>query len=156
MTEGQSKFEGWAIVEMMGHRKEIGFVTTENYGAAALFRVDTPGLPEREFILKRPEYVRVDSSENGSNSQWCAAGSMVKREAMPSRSVLVGPGSVYALNPCTEEAARAAIESMTSRPLILLKLPDAPQLNAGDPVQPDPAADYENDSDADVDGDDDF
>lgn len=55
MDQEQSKFEGWAIVEMMGHRREIGYVTTEHYGAASLFRVDSPEVEEREYELKRPE-----------------------------------------------------------------------------------------------------
>src|SRR6185503_17566110 len=28
----QANFEGWAIVEMMGHQREIGFVTTQAFG----------------------------------------------------------------------------------------------------------------------------
>jgi hypothetical protein len=52
----QAAFEGWAVVEMMGHRKEIGYVTTQAFGQAVLFRVDIPELPDREFVLTRPEY----------------------------------------------------------------------------------------------------
>lgn len=115
----QASFEGWALVEMMGHRREIGFVTTENYGAAALFRIDTPGLPEREYALEQPAYVE---------GKWAPVGSIVKRPESPARSVLIGPGSVYALNPCTEDAALKAIDSMQARPLILLKLAEQPRL----------------------------
>lgn len=53
----QNRFEGFAVVELFGHAKEIGFVTTEYYGTAAFFRVDTPELPERDFVLESPEYV---------------------------------------------------------------------------------------------------
>ena len=113
----QASFEGWALVEMMGHRREIGYVTTENYGAAALFRIDTPGLPEREYTLEHPEY---------ASGTWAPAGSVVRRPESPARSVLIGPGSVYALNPCTEEVARIAIDSKQTRPLILLKLAEQP------------------------------
>lgn len=31
MSEEQSKFNGWAVVEIMGHNREIGFVTTEYF-----------------------------------------------------------------------------------------------------------------------------
>lgn len=115
----QANFEGWAIVEMMGHRKEIGFVTTQAFGPAVLFRVDIPELPEREFVLTRPEYASI--SENGR--QWCPAGTKVKRPAVAARSCLVAPGSLYAMNPCSEEAARTAIERNIERPLIVLELP---------------------------------
>lgn len=91
----QAKFEGWAVVEMMGHRKEIGYVTTEAYGTAVMFRVDTPELPPREITLTRPEW----DSALGT----LPAGSKVRREAVPARSVLVAPSSLYAINPCNED-----------------------------------------------------
>jgi len=114
MESTQAKFEGWAVVEMMGHQEEIGFVTTETYGQAVLFRIDTPELPEREFVLASPEYVQ---------GRWTPAGAKVKRPASQAKSRLVSPGSLYAINPCTEEAARTAIEQHASRPLILIEVP---------------------------------
>ncbi len=116
----QGSFEGWAIVEMMGHRREIGFVTTESYGAASLFRVDTPELPEREFVLTKPEYACIGADEV---REWCPAGTKVRREALPARSCLVAPAALYALNPCSEIAAREAIELSAERPLILVERP---------------------------------
>lgn len=68
----QATFEGWAVVEMMGHRKEIGFVTTQAFGQAVLFRVDVPELPEREFTLESPEY---------AGGRYCPTGTKVKRQA---------------------------------------------------------------------------
>jgi hypothetical protein len=119
--ETTASFEGWAIVEMMGHRREIGYVTTEHYGAASLFRIDSPPFEDREFELQRPQYL---------DGQMAPAGSKVKREAIPAKSCLIGPGSVYALNPCTEEAARKAIEQGIHRPLILLSIPERLQVTA--------------------------
>jgi hypothetical protein len=114
----QAAFDGWAIVEMMGHRKEIGFVTTQAFGQAVLFRVDTPELPEREYTLESPEYAR----HNGRGERWCPIGTKVKRESSPARSCLVAPSSLYAINPCTEQAAMALIERNKARPLIALEL----------------------------------
>lgn len=123
MDQPQAKFEGWAVVEMMGHQREIGFVTTEYFGAAAMFRVDTPALPEREFELKRPEYI---------GGRWTPAGSKVKRVAIPAKSRLVSPGSLYAITPCTEETALHAIENMQDRGLILLEIKEeCPALSEG-------------------------
>lgn len=119
MTETQqSSFTGWAVVEMMGHRREIGYVTTEYFGPAAMFRVDTPELPEREFVLTHPEYAEMDGTQ-----KWCPAGSKVKRAPSPARTCFVAPASLYAMNPCTEEAARTAIEKLTARPLLLIEAP---------------------------------
>ena len=107
------------MVEMMGHRKEIGYVTTQAFGQAVLFRVDTPELTEREYELERPEYV---------GGSYCPQGTMVKRPALPPRSCLVAPSSLYAINPCTEEAARAAIEREFRPPLLLVRLPEGKAL----------------------------
>lgn len=122
MEQVQAKFEGWAIVEMMGHNREIGYVTTEYFGGAALFRIDTPEITEREAELKRPEYLDTDKGYR----LW-PAGTKVKRSAIPAKTRLVSPNSLYALNPCTEETARKAIEESVPRKLILLHIPDDKQ-----------------------------
>lgn len=124
----QARLEGWCVIEMMGHRKEIGYVTTQAFGPAVLFRVDTPGLPEREYVLDDPEYARV----NGVR-QWCPKGTRVQRAASPARSCLVTPGSLYAINPCSEELAMKMIERSVERPLIVLELPEQAALPPGDP-----------------------
>lgn len=129
--EQQAKFEGWAILEMMGHRREIGYVTTEHYGAASLFRVDSPEFAEREWELTRPEWVRT---EQGTD-RLAPIGSKVKRPGIPAKSCLIGPSSIYALNPCTEETAKRAIEQGVHRPLMLLSVPEHAQLKAAEEVE---------------------
>ena len=99
MTE--SKFEGWAVVELYGHTKETGFVTTQYFGGSALFQIDIPELPEREVTMESPGY---------TDSGWTPEGSVVKKSAVPARSRLVGPGAIYSLNPCTEEFARKVLD----------------------------------------------
>jgi len=115
----QSKFEGWAVVEIMGHNKEIGFVTTEYFGGPALFRVDQPELPEREYTLTRPQWI---------GDTHCPAGTVVQREAMPGKTSFVGPSSIFRLTPCTEETARKAIEAMLPSPIKVLSIPDNQKL----------------------------
>lgn len=134
----QSKFEGWAIVELMGHQREIGHVTTEAYGQAVMFRVDTPELPEREYELERPEYVA---------GVWWGAGSKVKRVASPARSRLVSPAALYSINPCTEAAAREALERSTPRPLIVIDGvgPPAELASGDDPPDDDGGCEFDED-----------
>jgi len=127
----QASFEGWAIVELMGHQREIGFVTTEAFGQAVLFRVDTPDLPEREFVLASPEYAHISDDLR----QWCPTGTKVKRAESPARSRLISPSALYAINPCTEEAARTALERGNPRPLILIELPPKLALEPPEPIQ---------------------
>jgi hypothetical protein len=125
MEPKQAAFEGWAIVEIFGHQKAIGFVTTEAYGSACLFRVDTPELPEREYTLTRPSYTA--SLDDPASKNWTPAGAKVKRLASGASSQLLGPGSIYRLIPCTEALAREAIEDLIPRPLILLEPPPKSQ-----------------------------
>ena len=123
MPEEQSKFNGWAVVEIMGHNREIGFVSTEYFGGPALFRVDQPPLPEREIVLTRPEWV---------GDTYCPAGSTVKREAMEGKTSFVGPSSIFRMTPCSEETARAAIEKMLPSQVKIVKLAERAAITAGE------------------------
>ena len=110
----QAQFSGWARVEVMGHQTHIGYVRTEAYGAAVLFRVDTPELPEREWVLESPDW---------SCGRMLPAGAKVKRAARPGVSVLIGAGSIYRIVPCSEAAAMRAIENSQRAELQLVELP---------------------------------
>ena len=127
MPDTQTHFEGWAVVELFGHGKAIGFVTTEYYGSACLFRVDTPERQEREYVLERPEW---GTGPDEITQRLLPVGTKVKRQGTPARTRMVGPSSIFALNPCTEEAAKKVIEREESRPLILVQLPKNVKANA--------------------------
>jgi len=122
-AEQQASFNGWARVEVMGHQTHIGFVRTEAYGQAVMFRIDTPELPEREYVLEEPAYV---------DSRWTPVGAKVQRAATPGCSVLVGAGSIYRIIPCSEAVALRAIESTQRAELKLIELPPDKALAAGD------------------------
>ena len=145
----QSNFNGYARVEVMGHQTHIGYVRTEAYGQAVMFRIDTPELPEREYTLKEPEYVTVTLADNLSRSHWAPAGTVVKRLARPAVSVLVGAGSIYRIIPCTEEAALRAIDETTRPKLILVALPEGKALEAPRDEPEDEREDKDNDPDED-------
>lgn len=126
MEAQQNSFEGWAVVELFGHQRAVGFVTTQVFGSAVLFRIDTPELPEREYTLERPAYVSLlQTIPTDPDRQWCPAGSRVKRQAVPACTKLVGPSAIYAMTPCTEATARMAIERTIEPPLILLELAES-------------------------------
>lgn len=112
--EGQAKFDGWAVMELMGRNREIGYVTTEYYGTLAMFRIDQPELEAREFTLKRPEWI---------GEKHCPKGTVVRREAMPGKTVLVAPASIFRLTPCTEETVRQALEELLPAPIKILSIP---------------------------------
>jgi hypothetical protein len=135
MEQEQAKFEGWAVLEMMGHRKEIGFVTTEYFGGAALLRCDTPEMPDREFTLKRPEWMDVEGKYRE-----VPAGSAMQRKGTPAKTVYVAPGSLYAMTPVSEDTARRAIEEMVRREVIVL------HINEEKPALPAPTDDDQEDA----------
>jgi hypothetical protein len=118
----QTEFKGWARVEVMGHQQHIGYVQTEVYGAAVLFRIDQPALPEEDIALTEAEYV---------GSSYMQPGTVVKYPAQEGVSVLVGAGSIYRIIPCTEAAAMKAIRSAGRRPLMVVSLPPTAQIPAG-------------------------
>ena len=121
----QAEFKGWARVEVMGHQSHTGFVTTEAYGAAVLFRIDQPEIPEAEETLTESQWI---------GNSTLPAGTVVKRGPIEAVSVLVGAGSIYRIIPCTEEVARKAILENQRRPLIAVKLPGAKALTPVTPI----------------------
>lgn len=131
-----TKFEGWAVIEMFGHSREAGYVTTAYFGAGALFRVDVPELPEREVTLERPEYIGNVLAHKGSK---------VLRCSVQGRTRFIGPGAVYAMNPCTHEAVLKAIEAMTPRDVKVIELVSARQLATTLPGEDEDDDPYEDD-----------
>lgn len=110
----QAVFDGWAIVDVLGHQRYVGYVTTEAYGQAVLFRIDVPQLEARDRVTKRPGYI---------GDRYCPAGTTVQEGPVAGYTKLIGAGSIYAITPCTKEAALTAVEDMQSRPLMSLQLP---------------------------------
>lgn len=123
--QNQATYSGWAVIELFGHSREAGFVTTQYFGSACLFQVDIPELPEREETLKRPDW-------NDDGTKLLPVGTVIRREAVPGRTRLIGPGAVYAMNPATEQAVRAALENGMRRKFAVVSMPDVPQLEAPD------------------------
>lgn len=113
--ENQANFNGWAIVEIMGHQRYAGKVSTETFGGTVLFRVDVPPLPEREATLGYSRQV---------NDVYMPQGSKVMFSEVQGYSKLFGAASIYCITPCSEEAAVAAVEQMSMRePLRILEIP---------------------------------
>jgi hypothetical protein len=119
METPQNTLETWAVVELMGHQREVGFVTTQYYGAACMFKIDVPELPERESMLTRPKWIE---------GKHAPAGTTIKEAAQPGRSRMVGVSSVYALNPCDRETAIKVLEETSSREIQIVSLAGAQQL----------------------------
>ncbi len=134
----QTEFSGWARVEVMGHQTHIGYVTTQAFGQAVMFRIDQPAIPGAEETLERPEWV---------GEVYAAPGTVVKRADIPAATVLVGAGSIYRIIPCDEAAAMKAIRSSQRPPLMIVRLAEGKQIagNSADFPDDDPDDDDEED-----------
>lgn len=137
MDDKQSRFEGWAVLEIFGHQRYAGYVTSEAFGQAVLFRVDVPPLAERERTAKHYEYDAAGQS--------IPPGSTVKEDAVQGYTKYFGPGAIYAMTPCTQEAAEKAVAGMQTRRISVVKLADERALSA--PIDVEPEDESEDDAD---------
>jgi len=112
-----SNFEGWAVLEIFGHQRYAGHVSTQIFGTAVMFRIDVPALKERERLTKRPGYIE---------GTYAPAGTLIKEGEVQGYTKLFGVGAIYALTPCTQETAIKAVEEMQPRPMMILSIPTQP------------------------------
>lgn len=139
----QATFDGWAIVDILGHQRYVGYVTTEAYGQAVLFRIDVPRLEQRERITKRPGYAQ--------DNRYLPVGTAIVEGAVEGYTKLVGSGSIYTITPCTRDVALKAVEDMQTRPLMEVRLPPEsalPPASAAPGESGDGPDDDEDDDDA--------
>jgi hypothetical protein len=111
-------YSGWTLLELMGHNREAGYLTTLYFGAVALLQVDVPEIPAREETLTRPQW---------TDSQLLPVGTVVQKEAIPGRSFMLNPSAIYRAHPATEEAVRAAIAANQPREIKVISIPQSAQ-----------------------------
>ena len=123
MEQQQTEFKDWAVVEMFGHQKIAGFVQTQAFGAAVMFRVEVPELPERERTLTAPQY---------HDGQYLLPGSVIKSDLVPGYTKLLGVGSIYAITPCAREEVMVQLDLMTRAPMTVMKAVTRREIAAGE------------------------
>lgn len=52
MSEDQQKFETWAVVEIMGHKRHAGAVTEQQVAGDTFLRIDVPATKSSEAYTK--------------------------------------------------------------------------------------------------------
>ena len=119
--EVAQNFNGWAILEIFGHQRYAGYVSTQAFGTAVMIRLDVPELKERKRITKRPGW--IDEGDRGE-SRYAPAGTVVRESPVQGYTKLFGVAAVYSLTPCDEAAALAAVEELQSRKMMVVKLPE--------------------------------
>ena len=65
MTDVTPEFEGWAILELMGHRKMAGYVREVEIAGQGMLRIDVPSNPAAtQFISPGALYALTPTTEN--------------------------------------------------------------------------------------------
>jgi hypothetical protein len=118
INKRERTFEGWAIVDVLGHQRHVGYVTTEYFGQTAFFRVMTPARDPRERIVDGNEYV------NFKGCSYPPAGSKVFEEGRPGGERFIGAASVYALTPATKERVMELAEDIDTRAVVNVTDPE--------------------------------
>lgn len=95
IDQQQAKFEGFAIIEIMGHQRVAGYVTTEYFGNVAVFHVRLPALSGEEKTIDADQWIETERLYAGSRI----------RISKPALEQYVPAASLYRLTPCTEAEA---------------------------------------------------
>lgn len=103
-----TSFEGWAIMELFGHKRLAGFVSSQEVAGGSLVRIDVP------------------ATEGGPEDHAPATRAYTK---------LVGVAAIYGITPCEEALARRAARTIEryNDPLPVA----LPQLASGAPAAED-------------------
>lgn len=85
-TEETPELKSWALVEIFGHQRIVGFLSTQTFGAGVLFRVDVPDLTKEGKVV-RPGFTRY-----------------------------FGLSSIYSITPVDEATVRSLLPSISGAP----------------------------------------
>lgn len=124
MADQLKEKEFYAIVEVMGHQKFAGLVSEHVIAGQAFIRVDVPEIP--------------------TETQGEGVDRIVIQDGIPGFTKLLGPSSIYAMSPVSEEVARHVAKSLRQRVLQPWEMPKNPQRKLL-PVDSDYDADDEDD-----------
>jgi hypothetical protein len=81
-----SELKAWALVELFGHQRIVGYLTQQTFGTGVLFRVDVPDLT-KDGEVKRQGFTRY-----------------------------FGLSSIYSITPITEQTVRELLPMIDGTP----------------------------------------
>jgi hypothetical protein len=85
-SEPSLELKSWALVELFGHQRIVGFLSQQTFGTGVLFRVDVPDL------LKEGKVVRVGFTR------------------------YFGLSAIYSITPVSEDVVRTLLPSIDGTP----------------------------------------
>lgn len=92
-VQPQYAVDGFAIVEIMGHRRVVGAVETVYIGSAAFLKVTTPAVEPERVVVDARKYVAGEYLLPGDVVEFSRAAAQC----------LVAATSIYAVTPIPEE-----------------------------------------------------
>ena len=116
-------FEGWAILEIMGHRTLAGYLREVDMFGVKMAQIDVPDLP----------------AVPAKRDRW-----LVAQPAVPAFTQLYGGAAIFSTTPTTEAVARETAERLRQRPMIQL----SPPMLEASPSSADDAGDEQGDEPA--------
>lgn len=108
----KERFEGWAVVELLGHRRLGGYVRDVEMFGGRMLRLDIPG-PKAESGKEDAPVLMVSDVPNRviEDSEYWAA------------TQFYGVGSIYCLTPTTADVAIAAAKANQPSPVQRWEMP---------------------------------
>jgi hypothetical protein len=130
----ESAFEGWAILELMGHRRLAGYVQEATIAGGAFIRLDVPG--DACAACGHPESSHTTGGmcagepPDGSECHCVMMAPLV--DTVPLATQFYSPAAVYCITPTSEDTARKIAKRTKPQPAHRWELEPAP-VYAGDP-----------------------
>lgn len=120
----RTPFEGWAILELMGHRRLAGYVRETELAGTGMLRLD---VPTHAVAVCTCGSTDPDSISHVDHQHDCML--FQDENAAPpdaQATQFYSPSSVYCLTPTTETVARALAAKSRPAPVQRWELPPAP------------------------------
>lgn len=111
----ETPFEGWAILELMGHRRLAGYLQEATLAGGSFIRIDIA----EESIDDIPEVLQDVRPSDANATQFYS------------------PAAVYCITPTTEAMARAVSRGNKPAPVQRWELESAPVFSGRDPQDDD-------------------
>jgi hypothetical protein len=85
-SEPQPELRSYALVELFGHQRIVGYLSQQTFGTGVLFRVDVPDLLKDEKVIRKG-FTRY-----------------------------FGLSAIYSITPCSEEMVRRLLPNIDGTP----------------------------------------
>jgi hypothetical protein len=113
MNEGEDGFEGWAILELMGHRRLGGLISEATIAGAGFLRIDIPhpqhldAMAATQFVAPASVYAITPTTEEIARAIAQRAPEPVSRWELPALS---GTGATGGLAQALSESVRDIVD----------------------------------------------